>query len=140
MTKTGIDEFYTLQDKSSFVMNRMRQFSDLLSKYLPDVAEILNRFRIEPLFYSLRWFSLLFAQEHELAALLNIWDVLWSHFSELRDFVSYIALAHIEAVKGRLSASNYAVTLKALQHLEIGPDVRGILECSRRFWANRDKK
>jgi hypothetical protein len=134
LTKTALHEFYTTQDKSSMILHRVREFEELMAKHLPDAARIVKRLKIHPLFYCLRWFTLLFAQEHDLPTLLMIWDSLWAHFGQFVEYLYCMALGHIHAVEGRLSMSNYGQTLSALQNLEITTDVKEVLLFANKCW------
>jgi hypothetical protein len=134
MTKTQIAEFYTTQDKSSIILHRVKEFEGVLARHAPIAWDVIRSLKIHPLFYSLRWFTLLFAQEHDLPTLLMIWDSLWAHFSELIAYVFCMAAGHIHAVEGKLTKQNYAVTISALQNLEITSDIKEVLMYANRCW------
>jgi hypothetical protein len=123
LTKTGLDDFYTEQDQPSIVLGRIKQF-----------AYVIRSLRLHPRFYCLRWFTLLFAQEHDLPTLLLIWDSLLAHFSGFLDYLYCMAIGHIHAVEGKLSKANYAQTLGALQNLEIVTEIKSMLVFANQCW------
>lgn len=140
--KTKIHEFYTTSDKSSIILNRVKAFEDMLKRHLPRAADIITSLHIHPLFYSLRWFTLLFAQEHDLPSLLMIWDSLFSHFDRLMDYCFCIAVGHIYAVQDRMSKHDYAKTISALQDMQIVTEMKTVLVFSNKCWVedNTPKK
>jgi hypothetical protein len=134
MTKTGIAEFYTTQDKSSIILHQVREFEHTIARHLPRAWSVIQALRIHPLFYSLRWFTLLFAQEHDLPTLLMVWDSLWAHFPELVPYAFCMAVGHISAVESKLTEKNYAVTISTLQNLEITGNIREVLAFANQCW------
>jgi hypothetical protein len=139
ITKTRLAEFYTTQDKSSIILHGTQQFEDLLTKHLPKAANIIKTLNIHPLFYCLRWFTLLFAQDHDLPTLLMIWDALWAHFAELVEYLYCMAIGHIHAIEGKLTKESYAQTIGALQNLEIGPEIKAVLNFANQLWEENHK-
>jgi hypothetical protein len=139
LTKTELAEFYTTQDKSSFILHRVGQFEDLLARHLPVAAGIIKSLRIHPLFYCLRWFTLLFAQEHDLPTLLAIWDSLFAHFAKFVDYLYCMAIGQIHEIERKLDKANYAQTIQALQNLEIGSDIKEVLIFANQCWDSDHK-
>jgi hypothetical protein len=134
LTKTQLAEFYTTQDKSSIMLHRVKRFEDVLARHLPRAAEAIRALNIHPLFYCLRWFTLLFAQEHDLPTLLAIWDSLFAHFGQFVEYLYCIALGHIRQVEAKIIRHNYADTLSTLQNLEITTGIRDVLIFANKCW------
>jgi hypothetical protein len=133
-----LNEFYTTAD-SSIIMAQLENFRVIYSKHLPAVGKIIDDLEIHPLLFSFRWFNLLFAQEYELPSLLSIWDGILSHFDAdntklMMRFVFYIALGHLNEVKGRLIPNNYSGTLGLLQNIS-GIDIKNVLIFANACWA-----
>jgi hypothetical protein len=120
------------------IMRQLDEFKGLVAKHLPEVSAIIDGFQIHPLLYSYRWFNLLFSQEHDLPNLLAIWDALLSYFDsddvhKLMKFVFYVALGHLNNVKGKLSKTDYGATIYELQNMA-GLDIQGILKYANAAW------
>ena len=134
MTKTRILEFYTTQDKSSIILNRVKKFEADMQRHVPRVHEHIKALHIHPLFYSLRWFTLLFAQEHELPSLLLIWDSLFAHFDVLIDYVACVAMAHMKFMEDKIATADYGATISALQNMCIEGNVVRVIVIANQFW------
>lgn len=127
LTNTKIYDYYTTSDQS-IIMSHLNEFVELQKIHLPRVARIIEKHNIHPIFYCIRWFSLLFSQEHELPFLLGIWDSLLIHGKKLMEYAMYIALGHLKAVDGLLSESDYTVTIETLQKFEVRNQIKPLLE------------
>jgi hypothetical protein len=119
-------------------MHKMDDFHKLLEKHLPEVHSIITGHGIHPLLYVFRWCNILFCQEHDLPTLLPIWDYLLSHFDtdkpeELMLSVFYMAIGHLNDMKGNLSRADYAQTIHTLQTIE-DPNVKGIVAFANECW------
>jgi hypothetical protein len=138
LNESTLNEFYTTADASSMIMHQLEEFETVLRQHLPDVATLIKELDIHPLLYCFRWFNLLFSQEHDLPTLLPIWDGLLAHFdtkdpSQLMKFVFYVAIGHINNIKGRLERGNYAITIQNLQSL-MDLDIKAIIEFANECW------
>jgi hypothetical protein len=91
--KTDLLDLYPKPDNFSVVVRRLDTFQTLMQKHVPGSAQIILNARTDPMFYSLRWFTLLFAQDFDLPQLQVTWDVLFAHFDHLTDFVMYVGVA-----------------------------------------------
>jgi hypothetical protein len=126
---TEVNSFYTTMDNSSIIRHKMNRFVDLMRVHLPEVQAVLDAHEIHPLQYCFKWFSLLFAQEHQQPTLLIIWDSLFAHYEDLMNYVSYVTIAHIEELKPKLLAPcTFAELMEGLQR----PRVRNIFEVLKR--------
>jgi hypothetical protein len=124
-------ELYLDMGAGGAMLRHIECFEQQLNRHLPDTAAALGSHGITPLFYAMRWFALLFVQEHELPKLLVIWDDLFARLDNMRDHMIYIALGHIVAVKD-LIGDDYAQALQAVQPLQ-AVDVNQIVLCANRL-------
>ena len=135
MTKTHILEFYTTQDKSSIILHRVKKFEEDMHQRIPNVGDRIKALNIHPLFYCLRWFTLLFAQEHELPGLLLIWDGLFAHFGSLIDYAACVAMGHLKLIEPKLLQSDYGAAISALQNMDVGGKVLRVIQNANEYWA-----
>jgi hypothetical protein len=119
MLKTDIISYYTTGNEARVIEAKMSAFFEVVKLHLPDVHEALLELGIVPLHFSYRWFILLFAQDHPLPVLLQIWDSLFAHFDDLMTYVGYVAIAHMEVVHDRVVSGDFAQALSSLQNPEI---------------------
>jgi hypothetical protein len=110
---------------------------------LPEVAAIIDGLGIHPLLYCFRWFNLLFSQEHDLPNLLAIWDAVLANFDsddvgKMMKFVFYVALGHLNCIKGRLKRGEYGVTISKLQNMS-DLDIKGILLYANEWWMKANQ-
>jgi hypothetical protein len=124
-------------DDTAFLDAYLCDFQRLLSKSLPGVADVLAEWGITPLFYAIRWFTLMFAQEHQVLTLLWIWDEILMHADDLLAYLKHMALAHLEAAAQKFQAKNYAATLQAVQRIKIR-DIRGLRIKATLSWRRSD--
>jgi hypothetical protein len=116
LSGTDIRSFYPKAEGSPVIRDRMNAFMALVKRHLPKVHEVLGCLEIDPLEFAVRWFTLLYAQDYQLPVILCIWDSLFVHLDDLMGFVGYVVIAHLELVEDKLSPTDVAVTMHALQH------------------------
>lgn len=133
LSKTNLSELFTTADRSSFIINRLATFDQVLSIHVPKVADACRELKIEPLLYSYRWISLLFCQDYVAPELISIWDALLAHFSDLVTYACYIGVAQVKLVEDSIDPLDYSTTLEALQRVH-AEDVGEILSTARRMW------
>ena len=138
MKKGDIKEFFT-QDKSSQGTDKIFHFKELQMKHLPAVADIINTLNIHPMYYCIRWFSLLFSQEYDLPDLLLVWDCLFSHLDEISEYSFYIGLGQLKVIEPKLSKKDYGKTLSNLQNLNIGSSLSKVINYANQFWCDDHK-
>jgi hypothetical protein len=97
--------------------DEMDEFQAMLRRHLPEQAAILEQHGITPLYYAIRWLTLLFSHEYELASLQFLWKEMFRHFEHFREYVKYVAVAHVWALGKEFRAYDYPKTLDALQHI-----------------------
>jgi hypothetical protein len=113
----GQEALFTNMSAEGTVTREMDEFHSLLNRHLPEQGAILDLHGITPIYYALRWLTLLFSHEYELASLQVLWKEMFRHFDNFREYVRYVAVAHVWAVGKLLDADDYPKTLDALQHI-----------------------
>jgi hypothetical protein len=113
---TGLRELFTTANDSSVLLVRLSQFDHLIEDNLPGAYSVITHLRIHPAWYSLKWFSLLFTQDHEFPEILKLWDVLFGHMKNLLDYVFLIGLGHVRQMEDKLNLHDLSETLNILQH------------------------
>jgi hypothetical protein len=103
-------EFYADTGAGGVMLRHIEGFEEQLNRHMPDQAAALNKHCITPLFYAMRWFALLLAQDHELPKLLVVWDDLFADLDSLRDYMIYVAIGHMTTIRD-LIGPDYAQTL-----------------------------
>ena len=133
MTRTELRDLYTTQDSSSIIVNRLNAFENLISKKLPKVGALMKEQDIHPIFYALRWFTVVFSQEHDFPALLDIWDSSLSHFDKFLDYLFYLGLAHIKVSENAFGCI-HDQTIATLQDMKVSGKIKEILEMANKYW------
>jgi hypothetical protein len=133
-------ELYATGGMHAAVGAQLIPFERLLERHFPRAAGILRQMEIPPVYYSLRWFSLLFSQEHDLASVLMIWDRLFAHFSCFREYLYYVGLGHMTYVEGKLNPADSSRTMHAVKHLEVEGKAREIIDTAEQLWAQDHPK
>jgi hypothetical protein len=113
ITRGNLDDMF--QDFAAGRMGELNAFESRLSHHLPEQAAILKHFGISPLYYAVRWFSVLFAHEYDLPNLLTVWDALISHFDDFREFIADLSVAHVWAIANTIDRNSYVQTIDAVQ-------------------------
>jgi hypothetical protein len=135
LTTGNLLPFYVTTDRSRMISQQLQPFAALLERHFPKCAAILKSAGVEPVYYALRWFTLLFSQEHDLPSLLLIWDNLFLHFSAFRSYLYYLAVAHVHLGEGKLVPRDSSKSLHAVQHLKLSGRAEEIVEIAEQLWA-----
>jgi hypothetical protein len=117
MREGGQEALFADMSAEGTVMHEMDEFQAMLRRHLPEQAAILDRHRITPIYYAMRWLTLLFSHEYELASLQFLWKEMFRHFDHFREYVRYVAVAHVWAVGKEFCPDDYPKTLDAVQHI-----------------------
>ena len=134
MTVTQLPEFYTTQDESSIIMHKLKNFESLIAIHLPTVHDVITTLEIHPIFYCLRWFTLLFAQEHDLPSLLMIWDSIFAHIKNMTDYLFYVGLGHLKIIESKIDKNHYSATIELLQNMKLSGKVKPILSFANKYY------
>jgi hypothetical protein len=135
LTTGNLLPFYLTADRSRMIAQQLEPFALLLERHFPKCAAILKSAGVEPVYYALRWFTLLFSQEHDLPSLLLIWDDLFLHFSAFRSYLCYMGVAHVHLGEASLAPKDSSKSLHAVQHLKVSGRAGEIIEIAERLWA-----
>ena len=97
------------------IQGRMKSLNSLLKTVDEDLWAHLERFNMNPQFYSLRWLMLLLTQEFEITEVVRLWDSMLSHPQRLV-FLNYMCLAMMTTIQEKLmSSDDFAELIELLQ-------------------------
>jgi hypothetical protein len=120
----------------------LKEFDTKLRRLCRPPAAILVHHEIGPIYYAIRWFSLLFSQDWDLPLILVIWDNLLCHSG--RDFVQYLqclGLAHLEVRASELSMTDYGKTIEAVQRKCVKEDeLTAVLASAKKFASSQGSR
>jgi hypothetical protein len=136
LTQTRLSELFTTQDSSSVLLHRLAQFESLVDRHVPAVADVIRHFRIHPMCYAFRWFSLLFAQDHEFDEVIGLWDEAFERIDAIMDFILYVGVGHLRQMEGKLNLKSSSETMKVLQKAR-DCDLKEAMRIALELW-NRD--
>jgi len=118
------------------IQARMLSLNTLLKRVDYPVWDFLERFSVNPQFYSLRWLMLLLTQEFELTEVVRLWDSLLSHPQKIV-YLNYICLAMIELIRDRiLQTDDFADLIEMLQKQTNGDLDAILLEAGKLYKAH----
>jgi hypothetical protein len=135
----AIKEYFLGANDSSSVDLQLTGFMEKLDRHLPSASKIIRAHNIHPLYFCFRWLNLMFCQEHEMPNLVLIWDALFSHFDELRDYASYIAVAQVKMLSDGVDEHDYAKTMNTLQKSQV-QDIKKLLHWTDLYWEEDHHK
>jgi len=130
---TKLHELFMTQDGSSMIHRRLNAFMRILETHYPEIAHVITNHGIHPIFFGFKWLNLLFAQDYMIPDLVLIWDALFSHFEEMIEYATYVAVAQVKCVEDGISANSFRDTISALQKTT-GFDVKKVMELAREAW------
>lgn len=130
---TQITRFFSAQRELVDVTKSYEEFLRLEKKYASDAFHKLEKLKIHPLYYAMRWFSVLFSHEYDLPNLLIVWDVLLSHMANFTEYLSYMAIAHIKMIENRLG-DDYSRTLNLLHNMELEGAIEEVISTANTLW------
>jgi len=97
------------------IQARIKTLNDLLWRIDKQVWDHLEKYSVNPQFYTLRWLMLLLTQEFEMSEVLRLWDTLLSHPKRIK-YINYICLAMILQVRNKLLFTDeFAVIMEMMQ-------------------------
>ena len=138
LKKFRLIEFFAGHRETEHVLSSFEFLQELQKKHLPKVYELLEEQGIVPIYYALRWFTLMFAQEYDLQDLLVVWDALLSHTDDFVHFLAYMGLAHLKTTEDKLT-DVYADNIWQLQHVTGDIDVDAVIEYANNVY-DEDKQ
>ena len=121
-----------LEQANHGIQIRIKCLNELLKKVDKVVWAHLEKYAVNPQFYSLRWLLLLLTQEFELSDVLILWDALLSHPKRI-DFLYYICLSMILGVRDLIMVEDFSIIMETLQKNSTS-DLEKILNTSVRLY------
>jgi len=120
------------------IQTRVKALNELLKKVDKQLWTHLEKHKVNPQFYSLKWLMLLLAQEFSIDDTLKVWDRLFSHPKKV-EFLNYLCLAMIQDVRESLiKADDFASIMETLQK-SIGSDLDKIFATGFRLYKQYAK-
>mmetsp|Transcript_106762 Transcript_106762/g.300107 ORF Transcript_106762/g.300107 Transcript_106762/m.300107 type:complete len:485 (-) Transcript_106762:55-1509(-) len=113
----------SLDQTDSGMIGRIEQFDRLLRKKDHEVWQHLDAERVSPLYYSVRWLTLMLTQELEMPDVHRVWDSLLSDvasrtakLSDQPSLLIYICVAMVARIRAELLAADFTKCVGMLQH------------------------
>merc|ERR1712066_590175 len=98
------------------MLGRIDRFSELLKEKDGQVWAHLEGKKVSPVYYTVRWLTLMLAQEHEMPDTLRLWDSLLSDFARPHPLLLYTCVAMVIHVREVLLAGDFTDCMRTLQH------------------------
>lgn len=133
---TKLISIYVKKDGCNKLSKTISVFSKLVSKHLPQINKMIKNLKIEPIFYCLKWFSLMFAQNYDLNAILILWDNLFEHLDDLLNYLFFIGLSHLHYLEKEIDENNPSQTIKLLQMCQLDLHIHDIIEFAEEEYIN----
>lgn len=112
---------------------KVKTLNELLKRIDKQLWTHLDKHKVNPQFYSLRWIMLLLAQEFSVDDVLKVWDRLFSH-PKKTDYINYLCLAIIEGVRETLmGADDFATIMETLQR-DVSNDLEKLFATAFRLY------
>jgi hypothetical protein len=139
LTQTRLSDLFTTEDGSSVLLHRLSQFERMVERHLPEVAVVINKFRIHPMCYCFRWFSLLFAQDHPLEEVLALWDEAFARIDWIVEFSMYVGLGHLKQMEQNFVGASHSGVMRVLQNAR-ACDLDMAMNTGTQFWQSDTQK
>ncbi|CAE8581026.1 unnamed protein product [Polarella glacialis] len=124
----------TLDHTEGGMMGRIDKFSDLLREKDAEVWQHLESIKVCPVYYTVRWLTLMLAQELDMPDVLRLWDALLSDRARPHPLLRYMCVAMVICVREVLLAGDFTDCMRLLQHYPPVP-VDDILQVAFRLRA-----
>jgi len=105
----------TLDHTKGGMFGQISQMNILLQEKDAEVWSHLEKHQVSPVYYSVRWLTLMLTQELDMPDVLRLWDSLLSDFARPHPFLHYICVAMIIRIREVLLAGDFTDCLKILQ-------------------------
>mmetsp|Transcript_13425 Transcript_13425/g.38156 ORF Transcript_13425/g.38156 Transcript_13425/m.38156 type:complete len:210 (+) Transcript_13425:1297-1926(+) len=125
----------SLDHEETGLIGRIEHFSRLLREKDEEVWQHLEAQRVSPVFYTVRWLTLMLTQELEMPDVLRLWDALVCDLARPHSLLSYICVAMVILVRVALLAGDFTQCLRLLQHYPPTP-VDELLRAAGRLRAS----
>eukprot|EP00927_Polykrikos_kofoidii_P060568 TRINITY_DN5550_c0_g1_i3.p1 TRINITY_DN5550_c0_g1~~TRINITY_DN5550_c0_g1_i3.p1 ORF type:complete len:615 (-),score=100.42 TRINITY_DN5550_c0_g1_i3:104-1948(-) len=103
------------------MIGRIGQFHDLLKLKDPEVWLHLEQQQVSPLYYSVRWLTLMLTQELEMPDVLRVWDSLLSDDSSPRPLLLYLCVARVTWIRTSILAADFTECMHLFQEYPSQP-------------------
>ncbi len=120
------------------IQARIKYLNDLLKKVDKNLWTHLEKHKVNPQFYTLRWLMLLLTQEFDMTDVFRLWDCLISHPKRL-DYLNYICLAMIELVREKVITDDEFSTIMEILQKQTNEDLDKILSTSFKLYKQHCK-
>jgi hypothetical protein len=106
---------HSLDNSDAGLSGKISRLNELLRQHDPELWQHLNRNKLDPSYYSLRWITTLLAREFTLPDTIRLWDAVFSEISRV-DFLCHFCLTMILAQRDTLLKGDFCHCLHLLQH------------------------
>lgn len=134
---TEMGNLFTTNESSIIIRHLLNTYSQLVNRHLPNVHQSLEKLGINPLYYALRWFTLLFSQEHDFPNVLFLWNKSLVHFegNQFVLYLFYLGIAHLHMLQEKIIGHTYSETVAALQHLKMNQkQIHDVVDIADEYW------
>eukprot|EP00775_Hariotina_reticulata_P013965 gene13965-14079_t len=104
-----------LDNSSSGIKATISKLVTVLQAHDAELADHLQRHKVDPQFFAFRWITLLLTQEFPFPDAVRIWDTLLSDPGGRLDCLLRVCVALLRHVREQLLAGDFAVIVKTLQ-------------------------
>jgi len=127
-----------LDNTEGGIQTRVKTLNETLKKIDKQLWTHLEKYKVNPQFYSLKWLMLLLAQEFSIDDLLKVWDRLLAHPKKL-EYINYLCLSMIEnAREALIKADDFAAIMLTLQK-DVTEDLDKIFSTGYRLYKQYAK-
>ena len=127
-----------LDDTDEGIQTRVKVLNEMIKKIDKQLWAHLDKHKVNPQFYSLKWLMLLLAQEFSVDNVLEVWDRLWSHPKKM-DYLYYLCLAIIECERDALVEADDFASIMAVLQRNVGEDLDKIFSTGFRLYKQYAK-
>jgi len=106
----------SLDDEDTGMIGQTEQFGSLLQEKDGDVWRHLEDIGVSPMLYTVRWLTLMLAQELEMPDVLRVWDALLADLAHPHRFIYYLCVAMVVEIREALLAGDFSDCLRLLQN------------------------
>lgn len=119
-----------LDKEAGGIDGKCKIFAHKLKTLDPQVDNRLAQEKVNPQFYSLRWFMLLMCQDFEMPNCIRLWDTLFADHLRF-DFLNYVCCAIVIQLRDIIIEGDFAACMEHLQtEAKKIPDVDELLQRS----------
>jgi len=97
------------------MLGRIDRFSALLRAKDLEVWRHLETLKVSPLYYAIRWMTLMLTQELEMPDVLRVWDALLCERARPHPFLHYVCVGMVIRIREELLAGDFTDCLGLLQ-------------------------